>query len=177
MESQKEISKAIQNDVNAASENLTQIGSDLWQLQCLVSGLDGKIGSLEEKQDIANMGVMYLCNFVGGKNAKMPKALEHIVKLSCHHYPEVEDQFKPSGRTRASLTYSEVPSLTGLKELADDVSQTFGEPAADAIPQDGTDNLEDQLRTPHIDKPRALLRQNNQLFVTKSKSTTTPLIR
>uniref|UniRef100_A0A6N2NLD3 DUF1664 domain-containing protein n=1 Tax=Salix viminalis TaxID=40686 RepID=A0A6N2NLD3_SALVM len=138
MESQKEISKAIQND-------------------------DGKIGSLEEKQDIANMGVMYLCNFVGGKNAKMPIALE--------------DQFKPSGRTRASLTYSEVPSLTGLKELADDVSQTFGEPAADAIPQDGTDNLEDQLRTPHIDKPRALLRQNNQLFVTKSKSTTTPLIR
>ncbi|KAJ6318569.1 hypothetical protein OIU76_014010 [Salix suchowensis] len=166
MESQKEISKAIQNDVNAASENLTQIGSELWQLQCLVSGLDGKIGSLEEKQDIANMGVMYLCNFVGGKNEKMPKALE--------------DQFKPSGRTRASLTYSEVPSLTGLKELADDVSQTFGEPAADAIPQDGTDNLEDQLRTPRIDKPRALLRQNNQLFVTtplKSKSTTTPLIR
>uniref|UniRef100_A0A6N2NJN0 DUF1664 domain-containing protein n=1 Tax=Salix viminalis TaxID=40686 RepID=A0A6N2NJN0_SALVM len=122
MESQKEISKAIQND-------------------------DGKIGSLEEKQDIANMGVMYLCNFVGGKNAKMPIALE--------------DQFKPSGRTRASLTYSEVPSLTGLKELADDVSQTFGEPAADAIPQDGTDNLEDQLRTPHIDKPRALLRFNS----------------
>ncbi|KAG6764424.1 hypothetical protein POTOM_031893 [Populus tomentosa] len=144
MESQKEISKAIQNDVNAASENLTQIGSELWQLQCLVSGLDGKIGSLEEKQDIANMGVMYLCNFVGGKKAKMPKALE--------------DQFKPSGRTRASLMYSEVPSLTGLKELADTFSQTFGEPATDAILQDGTDNLEDQLRTPRIDQPRALLR-------------------
>ncbi|KAJ6981808.1 hypothetical protein D5086_019729 [Populus alba] len=147
MESQKEISKAIQNDVNAASENLTLIGSELWQLQCLVSGLDGKIGSLEEKQDIANMGVMYLCNFVGGKKVKMPKALE--------------DQLKPSGRTRASLTYSEVPSLTGLKELADDLSQTFSKPATDATLQDGTDNLEDQLRTPRNDQPRALLRFNS----------------
>jgi hypothetical protein len=27
--------------VNAASENLTLIGSELWQLQCLVSGLVG----------------------------------------------------------------------------------------------------------------------------------------
>ncbi|KAJ6721587.1 hypothetical protein OIU85_024657 [Salix viminalis] len=144
MESQKEISKAIQNDVNVASENLALIGSELWQLQCLVSGLDGKIGSLEEKQDIANMGVMYLCNFVGGKKAKMPKALE--------------DQLKPSGRKRASLTYSEVQSLTGLKELADNFSQTLSEPATDATLQDGTDNLEDQPRTPQNDQPRTLLR-------------------
>ncbi|CAK7326980.1 unnamed protein product [Dovyalis caffra] len=176
MESQKEISKAIQNDVNAASENLTQIGSELWQLQCLVTGLDGKIVSLEEKQDIANKGVMYLCNFVGGKKTKMPKALE--------------DQPKPSGRTRAALTYHEVPSLTtepisaswsvstaltenlhalniedGLKELADNLSRTFSEPATDATLQDGTDNLEDQLRTPRDDQPRALLRTGELVWL------------
>lgn len=27
-------------------------------------------------QDLANMGVLYLCNFVGGKKMQMPKALE-----------------------------------------------------------------------------------------------------
>ncbi|XP_043813000.1 uncharacterized protein LOC110615344 isoform X1 [Manihot esculenta] len=143
MECQKEISKAIQNDVNAASENISQIGSELWQLQCLVSGLDGKIGSLEEKQDIANMGVLYLCNFVGGKKMKMPKALE--------------DQLKPSGRTRSSLAYPEAASLTGLKELADSLSQTISEPT-DVILQDGIDKLKDPSCTTQSDQPRTLLR-------------------
>ncbi|KAF2299595.1 hypothetical protein GH714_038340 [Hevea brasiliensis] len=92
--------------VNAASENISQIGSELWQLQCLVSGLDGKIGSLEEKQD----------------------------------------QLKPSGRARSSLTYPEVPSLTGLKELADNLSRTISEPTG-VIMQDGIDKLEDPSRT------------------------------
>ncbi|KAF2302410.1 hypothetical protein GH714_036214 [Hevea brasiliensis] len=145
MESQKEISKAIQNDVNAASENISQIGSELWQLQCLVSGLDGKIGSLEEKQDLANMGVLYLCNFVGGNKMKMPKALE--------------DQLKPSGRTR-SITYAEA-SLSGLKELADNLYQTMREPTADVIVQDGIDNLEGPPHTPQSDQPRTLLRSSS----------------
>eukprot|EP00257_Ricinus_communis_P016986 XP_015575314.1 uncharacterized protein LOC8287008 isoform X1 [Ricinus communis] len=140
METQKEISKAIQNDVNAASENLSQIGSELWQLQCLVSGLDGKICSLEEKQDLANMGVLYLCNFVGGKKVKMPKALE--------------DQLKPSGRTR-----SELPSgMQGLKDIADGLFRTMSEPATDLLLQDGIDKLDDQPQTPHSNQPRPLLR-------------------
>ncbi|OAY61450.1 uncharacterized protein LOC110608526 isoform X2 [Manihot esculenta] len=145
MESQKEISKAIQNDVNAASENISQIGSELWHLQCLVSGLDGKIGSLEEKQDLANMGVLYLCNFVGGKKMQMPKALE--------------DQLRPSGRTR-SITYSEA-GLSGLKELSENLYRTISEPTTDVIMQDGIDKLEGQPRAPQSDQSRTLLRFNS----------------
>ncbi|XP_065863075.1 uncharacterized protein [Euphorbia lathyris] len=143
MDSQKEISKAIQNDVNAASENLSQIGSELWQLQCLVSGLDGKIGSLEEKQDLANMGVLYLCNFVGGKNMKLPKTLE--------------DELKISGRTRSAL-----PKLTGLKDF-DNLFPTNGEPTttSDIILQDGINKVADSPCTPQINQPRTLLRYSS----------------
>ncbi|XP_050239009.1 uncharacterized protein LOC126688381 [Mercurialis annua] len=132
METQKEISKAIQNDVKAASENLSQIGSELWQLQRVVSGLDGKICSLEEKQDIANMGVWYLCNFFEGREINMPKALE--------------DQLKLSAKTRPQL-----PSILGLKDIkdiTDSLSRTMSEPAPKLMLQSGTDKLEDTPQAP-----------------------------
>ncbi|WCJ32487.1 hypothetical protein M5689_013907 [Euphorbia peplus] len=141
MDSQKEISKAIQNDVNAASENLSQIGSELWQLQCLVSGLDGKIGSLEEKQDLANMGVLYLCNFVGREHMKLPKTLE--------------DELKVSGRTRSAL-----PKLTGLKDF-DNLFATNGEPTTDIMLQDGNNKSVDSPCTPQVNPPRTLLRYSS----------------
>ncbi|KAJ4831789.1 hypothetical protein Tsubulata_016999 [Turnera subulata] len=143
METQKEISKAIQNDVNAATENLSQINSELYYLQSLVTGLDGKIGTLEEKQDLANMGVLYLCDFVRGKKIEMPKALEH--------------QLKPSGRSR-SITFPDLPGLTGLKEIADNVSRDIKQPATNGIVPDGIAKLEDSPRTPLNDQPRTLLR-------------------
>ncbi|RVW25968.1 hypothetical protein CK203_098063 [Vitis vinifera] len=47
---QKEISKLIKNEVTEARGDISQIGFDLDSLQRMVSGLDGKIGSLEYKQ-------------------------------------------------------------------------------------------------------------------------------
>ncbi|MGD7201690.1 DUF1664 domain-containing protein, partial [Ralstonia pseudosolanacearum] len=66
LDEQKEISKLIKNEVTDVRTDLSQIGYDLDTLQRLVSGLDGKIMSLEDKQDYANAGVYYLCSFVGG---------------------------------------------------------------------------------------------------------------
>ncbi|KAL7207771.1 hypothetical protein ACSBR1_029673 [Camellia fascicularis] len=62
--------------------DLSQIGFDLDALQRMVSGLDGKICSLEDKQDLANLGVLYLCNFVDGRKVKMPEVLQEQLKLS-----------------------------------------------------------------------------------------------
>lgn len=146
MDTQKEISKAIQDDVNAATENLSQINSELYYLQSLVTGLDGKIGSLEDKQDLANMGVLYLCNFVGGKKIQLPKALE--------------DQLKPSGRTH-SLTYPTDPSKAGLKDFANIISRTVTEPASNGALSDGIGMSVDEQRSRQGEQPITLLRANS----------------
>ncbi|KAG8382520.1 hypothetical protein BUALT_Bualt05G0086000 [Buddleja alternifolia] len=100
LDEQVEISKLIRNDVNDVRGDLSQIGFDLDELQRMVSGLDGKLLSLEGKQELANAGVMYLCSIVSGRKVKMPEMLQ--------------DQFKKGGNS--------APSLMGLKEIADSLS-------------------------------------------------------
>jgi hypothetical protein len=135
MEKQNEMSKLIKNDVAEVQKSLSDIGYDLNDLQRLVAGLDGKIGTLEDKQDIANLGVLYLCNFVDGKKGIMPEVLKEQLKLS--------------GKPRSLLTYQETPSLKGLKEIADSLSGTgiIDRSASDGIVQEGVDRLEEPPRT------------------------------
>ncbi|XP_010242370.1 PREDICTED: uncharacterized protein LOC104586743 [Nelumbo nucifera] len=106
LDEQKEISKLIKNEVSDVRADLSQIGYDLDSLQRMVSGLDGKICSLEDKQDFANAGVWYLCNFVGAKDQKMSDFLQSLPK--------------PSNRSRGLI--SEAPSLKGLKQIADTIT-------------------------------------------------------
>ncbi|XP_041011273.1 uncharacterized protein LOC121255045 [Juglans microcarpa x Juglans regia] len=133
MEKQNEISKLIKNDVSEVQKSLSDIGYDLNELQRLVEGLDGKIGTLEDKQDIANLGVLYLCNFVDGKKGVMPEVFKEQLKLT--------------GKSRSLITYTETPSMKGLKEIADSLSGGIDRSALDAIVQDGIDRLEEQPRT------------------------------
>ncbi|XP_022776927.1 uncharacterized protein LOC111318370 isoform X2 [Durio zibethinus] len=135
MEIQKEISKSIQESVGEARMNLSNIEYDLDALQRMISGLDGKIGSLEYKQDLANAGVWYLCNMVGGKKTKMPEALQEQLKLS--------------GKSRTLLTHSGTPTLKGLKDVADILSGNMNDSGQDAITQDGIDNLDEEPRSLH----------------------------
>ncbi|CAI9092894.1 OLC1v1028252C1 [Oldenlandia corymbosa var. corymbosa] len=95
LDEQMEISKLIKSDVGEVHDDLSQINFDLEELQRVVNGLDDKLLSLEAKQELANAGVMYLCNFVNGKRGKIPERLQ--------------DQLKDVG--------SSVPSLMGLKDL------------------------------------------------------------
>ncbi|OVA00298.1 Protein of unknown function DUF1664 [Macleaya cordata] len=94
LDEQKETSKLIMNKVTDVREDLSQIGCDLESLHKLVSGLDGKICTLEEKQDFANAGVFYLCNFVGGKDEKMKQFLQALPKPSGkpHCFPGLTDR-------------------------------------------------------------------------------------
>ncbi|KAL6186885.1 hypothetical protein ACLB2K_043004 [Fragaria x ananassa] len=112
---QNELSKTIKNDVAGVQYSLTEMDFTLSQLQSLVAGLDGKICSLEEKQDFANMGVAYLCNFVSGKKIEMPGALQKQLKNS------------DNGRG-------------GLKEIADSLSARL---STDGIVQDDIAKLEE----------------------------------
>ncbi|PHU08688.1 hypothetical protein BC332_20548 [Capsicum chinense] len=142
LDEQMEMSKLIRNEacrstppllfswiVNDVHGDLSQIGFDLDQLNRMVSGLDGKLLSLEGKQDLANAGVMYLCSIVNGKRVKMPETLQ--------------EQLKIAGNS--------TPALMGLKELADSLPEVNSNRfITDGITQDGIDKLNEP--------PRPLLR-------------------
>ncbi|KAI8002770.1 hypothetical protein LOK49_LG08G00565 [Camellia lanceoleosa] len=114
--------------------DLSQIGFDLDALQRMVSGLDGKICSLEDKQDLANLGVLYLFNFVDGRKVKVPEVLQEQLKLS--------------GKPRGYLNSSEPPSLMGLKEIVDSlVSENANRFITDGTMQEGIERLDDRPKT------------------------------
>ncbi|XP_073021580.1 uncharacterized protein [Primulina eburnea] len=118
LDEQVEISKLIRNEVNDVRGDVSQIGFDLDALQRMVSGLDGKLLSLEGKQDLANSGVMYLCSIVNGRKMKIPDLLQ--------------DQFKISGNS--------APSLMGLKEIADSLA-SGNNLLTDGNVQEGSDKI------------------------------------
>lgn len=107
MEQQVEMSKLIRNDVNGVRDDLSQIGYDLDSLNQMVSGLNGKIMTLEEKQDLTNLGVWYLCNKADGN------------KIS----GQAQEQFRLAGRSLAAgyLTSGGTLSLEGMKEIVDNL--------------------------------------------------------
>ncbi|XP_021273724.1 uncharacterized protein LOC110408911 isoform X1 [Herrania umbratica] len=75
LEEQKETSQLITNNVDEMKSNLSQIGSNVEMIHQMVAGLEGKIELLESKQDVANSGLWYLCQFAegvkDGVNAKL----------------------------------------------------------------------------------------------------------
>ncbi|KAJ4976690.1 hypothetical protein NE237_001796 [Protea cynaroides] len=66
MDEQKEMSKLIMNEVGEVKLDLFQVGFDIETIQKMVTGLEGKIGLIESKQDVTNSGLWYLCQFAGG---------------------------------------------------------------------------------------------------------------
>nr|KAJ0210176.1 hypothetical protein LSAT_V11C400185200 [Lactuca sativa] len=56
----------IVKQVTDVGADVSQIGYDLDSQNKMISGLNGKIMTLEEKQDMTNLGVLYLCNMADG---------------------------------------------------------------------------------------------------------------
>lgn len=137
MDKQNELSKSLANNVDEVQKSLGDIGYDLNDLHRLVKGLDGRISTIQEKQDISNYGILYLCNFVDGKKGIIPEA--------------VKEQLKVTGKSRSLLTYPDSPSLKGLKDIADTLAGGLNRSASDAIVHDGVDNRSDE-------QPRHLMR-------------------
>ncbi|XP_027181443.1 uncharacterized protein LOC113779877 [Coffea eugenioides] len=133
LDEQVEMSKLIRSEVTDVRGDLSQINYDLDELQRMVAGLDGKLLSMEAKQELANTGVLYLCSVVNGKRVKMPDRLQ--------------DQLKVVGNS--------VPSLMGLKDVVDTVeSANNNRLIIDGASRDGLDKLNDQ-------KPRSLTRMGS----------------
>ncbi|KAJ4711279.1 Protein of unknown function (DUF1664) [Melia azedarach] len=139
VEKQGEISNDIRKNVEEACEDLFKVEDNLKDLQTMIYCLDGKIDSLGYKQDITNIGMYYLCNFVDGKKGIMAESMQ--------------DQFKLGEKARLLL---KAPSPMGLKEITDSLSGTISQSAVDSIEVDGIKNFDDQRRL--------LLRGNSALY-------------
>ncbi|KAL7199769.1 hypothetical protein ACSBR2_021967 [Camellia fascicularis] len=108
-----------------------------------VENLDGKLDEQVEyqrcsyiiwQQELANLGVLYLCNFADGRKVKMLEVLHEQLKLP--------------GKPRGYLNSSEPPSLMGLKEIADSlVSGNANWLITDDTMREGIERLDDQPRT------------------------------
>ncbi|THG07006.1 hypothetical protein TEA_022921 [Camellia sinensis var. sinensis] len=100
-----------------------------------VSNLTKHLESVSEAlADLANLGVLYLCNFVDGRKVKMPEVLQEQLKLS--------------GKPRGYLNSSEPPSLMGLKEIVDSlVSGNANRLISDGTMQEGIERLDDRPKT------------------------------
>ncbi|CAD6218753.1 unnamed protein product [Miscanthus lutarioriparius] len=92
MDKQVEVSKAIRNEVNDVKDDLSQIGFDIETIQQMVAGLEGKIELLENKLDVANTGIWYLCQVAGGLkdgiSTKFFQETSEKLKLSHSAQPE-----------------------------------------------------------------------------------------
>lgn len=129
MEKQNEISKDIRKNVEEACDDLFKVEHNLKDLQNMIYCLDGKIDSLADKQDVTNIGMYLLCNFVDGKKGRTTESMQEQLKLG--------------EKARRLL---KAPSPMGLKEITDSLSGTISQPVTDTIKPDSINNLDDQQR-------------------------------
>ncbi|KAJ0965181.1 hypothetical protein J5N97_026319 [Dioscorea zingiberensis] len=108
LDEQKETSKLIMNEVNGVNSDLSQIGFDIESIQKLVLGMEEKIGLLENKQDMANAGIWYLCQVAGGIKDG----------LNAKFFQEDSMKLPPA---QSSLTFSEDKPPMGLQFLAESI--------------------------------------------------------
>lgn len=129
VEKQNEISKDIRKNVEEACDDLFKVEHNLKDLQNMIYCLDGKIDSLADKQDVTNIGMYLLCNFVDGKKGRTTESMQEQLKLG--------------EKARRLL---KAPSPMGLKEITDSLSGTISQPVTDTIKPYSINNLDDQQR-------------------------------
>ncbi|CAH2045718.1 unnamed protein product [Thlaspi arvense] len=105
LDSQKDLLNGVKDNVGLALDDLANIGDDLDAMHSMFGGMGGKLDSIEYKQNIANLGLMYLCDSLGGENYKMPDIL-------------MQEKLRLSGKSNACivLTNEETSSSEALQE-------------------------------------------------------------
>ncbi|GLT38616.1 hypothetical protein SLA2020_128510 [Shorea laevis] len=104
IEEQKKVWVDIQASVEATDDTLSDAKYNLDKLHALIFGLDGRLDSLEEKQE----------------------------------------QFKLISNSRDLLPYFETPSIKGLKDVVDSLTESINDSKIDALMQDGIDGLDNK---------------------------------
>ncbi|XP_056860122.1 uncharacterized protein LOC108845117 isoform X2 [Raphanus sativus] len=72
VEDQIHLSKGVKNEVTLVREDINSLERELASLNSLISGLDGKLDTLEYKQDVTNVCMLHLYNYFGGKSTELP---------------------------------------------------------------------------------------------------------
>ncbi|CAH8334309.1 unnamed protein product [Eruca vesicaria subsp. sativa] len=72
VDKQIDLSKGVKKEVTLAREDINSLEIDLASLNNLITGLDGKLDTLEYKQDVTNVCMLHLYNYFGGKSAELP---------------------------------------------------------------------------------------------------------
>ncbi|CAM0880104.1 unnamed protein product [Alopecurus aequalis] len=78
LDKQKEISEKIRDEVTGARLKLQDIGAEMENLKKLAFNMDGKLDSIQDKQDCQLAGVTYLLQFVEPNGAMRPNRLEGL---------------------------------------------------------------------------------------------------
>ncbi|GAB2220568.1 hypothetical protein Droror1_Dr00008228 [Drosera rotundifolia] len=134
VDSVKETSNLIENEVRGARDDLSRIGSEFLQLKVTVESLDEKVNSIETKQTLTIVGLDYLCKLADGK--RMPS------------YP---NYLREELARRMPLPPMEASLIQGLKDIADNLSST--KMIGDGSGRDLIDNP--------YNKPRSVIRTSS----------------
>lgn len=100
LDENKELQGELKDKVGSLHGDVARYGLEIETVHRIVETLGGKIDNIEKKQDKANTGMIYLCNFVGG------------IQVS-DQSPALQGGFR---RPRLERTAATLGS-TGLKEL------------------------------------------------------------
>ncbi|XVE72481.1 hypothetical protein DITRI_Ditri11bG0042400 [Diplodiscus trichospermus] len=94
LEEQKETAQFITNNVDEMKSNLSEISFNVEMIHQMVAGLEGKIELIESKQDVANSGLWYLCQFAEGvKDGVNTKPFQDAgAKLAIHSAVKFEEK-------------------------------------------------------------------------------------
>lgn len=133
MRKQYKMAQSIKDDVNKVQDTVTTIHDDLSVVQHTVKMLDGRLNSVLENQEFANMGLDYIIGFITANARRVPDSLQGTIP---------KEQPKLPGRSTSMLTY---PGFQGLKDIAESLS-SLDRSASDTIVPGGLDNLEKQRR-------------------------------
>ncbi|KAG5385532.1 hypothetical protein IGI04_037002 [Brassica rapa subsp. trilocularis] len=112
VEKQIDLSKGVKNEVTLAREDINSLELDLASLNNLISGLDGKLDTLEYKQDVTNVCMLHLYNYFGGKSTKLPD-MEQL-------------QLQRPVNQKARNLLADVETKVGLKNFAEELLGSNG---------------------------------------------------
>ncbi|KAI5084169.1 hypothetical protein GOP47_0000338 [Adiantum capillus-veneris] len=105
-----ELQEELKNEVSLVRGDVEKYGLEIETVQRLVQTLGVKIDTIENKQDMANTGVIYLCNFVEKMQISQPS--EAVQGL---HKPRLDR----GGSSTGSIGFKYLQSLSNTLESAD----------------------------------------------------------
>ncbi|PNT70102.1 uncharacterized protein LOC104582510 isoform X2 [Brachypodium distachyon] len=118
LDKQKEISEQIRDEVTGARLKLKDIGSEMENLKKLAFNLDGKLDTIQHKQDFQLAGVSYLLQFIE-PHGMLPEGSIQFIKQDCGRLPLFLQEGPKGPVVTRSGKKGELPGLGfGLRLLA-----------------------------------------------------------